>query len=115
MIVKLNDPDELLTLRVQYVVDTDPFNSLSMYPAPTRAPTYSFVCTTPLATQLGAILRLLGAPQKVRDLGKGNRYCQNTVIPKPGGFNNEKIKLKYNLIMVLKTCKKLNFEIFRIT
>lgn len=66
MIVKMNDPDELLTLRVQYVVDTDPFNSLSMYPAPSRAPTYSFVCTTPLATQLGAILRLLGAPQRVR-------------------------------------------------
>lgn len=62
----MDDPDELLTLRVQYVVDTDPFNSLSMYPAPTRAPTYSFVCTTPLATQLGAILRLLGAPQRVR-------------------------------------------------
>ncbi|XP_037039668.1 FH1/FH2 domain-containing protein 3 isoform X4 [Bradysia coprophila] len=67
MIVKMDDPDELLTLRVQYVVDTDPFNSLSMYPAPTRAPTYSFVCTTPLATQLGAILRLLGAPQRLDD------------------------------------------------
>ncbi|KAJ6633689.1 FH1/FH2 domain-containing protein 3 [Pseudolycoriella hygida] len=67
MIVKMNDPDELITLRVQYVVDTDPFNSLSMYPAPTRAPTYSFVCTTPLATQLGAILRLLEAPQRLDD------------------------------------------------
>lgn len=66
MIVKMNDPDELITLRVQYVVDSDPFNSLSMYPTPTRAPTYSFVGTAPLATQLGAILRLLGAPQRVR-------------------------------------------------
>lgn len=64
MIVKM-DPDELLTLRVQYLADTDPFNCLSMFPIPSRAPTYSFACTTPLATQLGAILRLLGAPQRV--------------------------------------------------
>ena len=59
------DADEY-TLRVQYLADTDPFNCISMYPIPTRAPTYSFGCTTQLATQLGAILRLLGAPQRVR-------------------------------------------------
>lgn len=60
------DPDELITLRVQFLVDTDPFNSLSIYPIPSRAPVYSFANTTPLATQLGALLRLLGAPQRVR-------------------------------------------------
>lgn len=60
------DPDELITLRVQYLVDTDPFNSLTMYPIPSRAPVHSFASTTPLATQLGALLRLLGAPQRVR-------------------------------------------------
>lgn len=60
------DPDEFITLRLQYLVDSDPFESISAYPTPTRAPTYSFPCTTPLATQLGAILRLLGAPQRVR-------------------------------------------------
>lgn len=65
MILKL-DPDELLPIRVQYLPDTDPYNSMAMYPVPSRAPTYSFVCSTPLATQLGAILRLLGAPQRVR-------------------------------------------------
>lgn len=65
MIVKM-DPDELVTLRVQYIVDTDPLNCTSMYPIPTRAPTYAFATTMPLATQLGTILRLLGAPQRVR-------------------------------------------------
>lgn len=55
----------LINLRVQYMVDADPFNSLSVYPLPSRAPVFSFVSTTPLATQLGALLRLLGAPQRV--------------------------------------------------
>uniref|UniRef100_A0A1A9UP71 FHOD1 N-terminal GTPase-binding domain-containing protein n=1 Tax=Glossina austeni TaxID=7395 RepID=A0A1A9UP71_GLOAU len=58
------DPDELITLRVQYLVDTDPLDCTSMYPIPTRAPTYAFASTMPLATQLGTILRLLGAPQR---------------------------------------------------
>lgn len=61
------DPDEPITVRLQYLADIDPFNSLSMYPIPSRAPTYSFINTTPLATQIGAILRLLGAPQRVRN------------------------------------------------
>lgn len=65
MILKM-DPDELITIKVQYLADTDPYNCLSMYPIPSRAPTYSFACTTPLATQLGSVLRLLGAPQRVR-------------------------------------------------
>lgn len=67
MLKKLKmDSDEFIVLRVQYLADTDPFNSVSMYPIPSRAPTYSFANSTPLATQLGAILRLLGAPQRVR-------------------------------------------------
>lgn len=65
MILKM-DPDELFTIKVQYLADTDPYNCLSMYPIPTRAPTYSFPCTAPLATQLGSVLRLLGAPHRVR-------------------------------------------------
>ena len=65
MIVKM-DPDELITFRVQYLVDTDPLDCTSMYPIPTRAPTYAFAATLPLATQLGTILRLLNAPQRVR-------------------------------------------------
>lgn len=58
--------EELITFRVQYLVDTDPFSSLSIYPIPSRAPVYSFLVAVPLATQLGALLRLLGAPQRVR-------------------------------------------------
>ncbi|CAO1362298.1 unnamed protein product [Diamesa serratosioi] len=61
------DPEELITLRVQYLVDSDPFSSLSIYPIPSRAPEYSFANATPLATQLGALLRLLGAPQRLDD------------------------------------------------
>lgn len=59
------DPDELLHLRIQYVADSDPFNSFSMFPLPSRAPIYPFVYSAPLATQLGAILRILNAPQRV--------------------------------------------------
>ncbi|XP_011179807.1 FH1/FH2 domain-containing protein 3 isoform X6 [Zeugodacus cucurbitae] len=66
MIVKM-DPDELITLRVQYLVDTEPLNCTSMYPIPTRAPTYGFAATMPLATQLSTILRLLGAPHRIDD------------------------------------------------
>lgn len=58
--------EELITFRVQYLVDTDPFSSLSIYPIPSRAPVYSFLLGVPLATQLGALLRVLGAPQRVR-------------------------------------------------
>lgn len=62
------DPNELLPIRVQYLPDTDPYNCMTTYPIPIRAPTYSFACSTPLATQLGAILRLLGAPHRVRHI-----------------------------------------------
>lgn len=61
--------EELISLRVQYLVDTDPFSSLSIYPVPARAPVYSFIVATPLANQIGALLRFLnGAPQRVRDM-----------------------------------------------
>lgn len=65
MILKM-DPDELVPIRVQYLADSDPYECASMFPTPSRAPTYSFPYTVPLATQLGSILRLLGAPQRVR-------------------------------------------------
>lgn len=59
------DEDELFTCKVQYLADTDPYNCLSMYPIPSRPPTYSFVYHEQLATQLGSVLRLLDAPQRV--------------------------------------------------
>uniref|UniRef100_A0A1B0GLV1 FHOD1 N-terminal GTPase-binding domain-containing protein n=1 Tax=Phlebotomus papatasi TaxID=29031 RepID=A0A1B0GLV1_PHLPP len=58
------DPDEVIPLRIQYLLDSDPFNSVSLFPIPSRAPTYNFISTAPLATQLGAILRILEAPQR---------------------------------------------------
>uniref|UniRef100_A0A675B1U2 FH1/FH2 domain-containing protein 3 n=1 Tax=Anopheles darlingi TaxID=43151 RepID=A0A675B1U2_ANODA len=63
----MDGPDGLITVRVQYLVDSDPFNSLSMYPIPSRAPVFSFASAVPLATQLGALLRHLGAPQRLDD------------------------------------------------
>lgn len=73
MIVKM-EPDEFYTFRVQYLADMDPFNCLTMFPLPTRAPTFAFASSTPLATQLGAIVRLLNAPQRVFSL----LYCFNS-------------------------------------
>lgn len=65
MIFKM-DTDELFTIKVQYLADTDPYNCLSMYPIPSRAPTYSFACHSPLANQIGSVINYLGAPQRVR-------------------------------------------------
>lgn len=60
------DSDELIILRIQFIPDTNPLDPLPLFPVPSRAPTYSFLTSAPLATQLGAILRLLDAPQRVR-------------------------------------------------
>lgn len=60
------EPDELITFRVQYLVDSDPLSACTAFPIPVRAPTYAFATTMPLANQLGTILRLLNAPQSVR-------------------------------------------------
>ncbi|XP_032593216.1 FH1/FH2 domain-containing protein 3 isoform X3 [Drosophila grimshawi] len=66
MIVKM-EPDELITFRVQYLLDSDPLSETIAFPIPTRAPTYAFTTTMPLVTQLGTILRLLNAPQSIDD------------------------------------------------
>jgi len=65
MIVKM-EPDEKITFRVQYLVDSDPLSATTAFPTPVRAPTYGFTTTMPLANQLASILRLLNAPQSVR-------------------------------------------------
>lgn len=67
MLIKTSS-QELISLRVQYLGDADPFGILSMFPIPTRAPSYSFITTEPLATQLASVLRLLNAPQPVREI-----------------------------------------------
>ncbi|KAM8811250.1 FH1/FH2 domain-containing protein 3 isoform 2-T2 [Eudromia elegans] len=55
-----------LVCRVQFLDDTDPFNSTS-FPEPTRPPLYTFREDIPLATQLPAVHRLLRAPHKLDD------------------------------------------------
>uniref|UniRef100_A0A8D0HAV1 FHOD1 N-terminal GTPase-binding domain-containing protein n=1 Tax=Sphenodon punctatus TaxID=8508 RepID=A0A8D0HAV1_SPHPU len=57
-----------LLCRVQFLDDTDPFNSTN-FPEPTRPPLYTFREDIPLATQLPGVHRLLRAPHKV--LGSG--------------------------------------------
>ena len=53
-----------LTCRVQYLDDTDPFQSTN-FPEPTRPPSYTFNVDKPLCEQLAGIHRLLKAPHKV--------------------------------------------------
>ena len=51
--------------KVQYLDDTDPFNSTS-FPEPSRPPIFNFRDGVPICTQLPGIHRLLNAPHNVR-------------------------------------------------
>lgn len=53
-----------LVCRVQFLDDTDPFNSTN-FPEPTRPPLYTFREDIPLINQIAGVHRLLKAPQKV--------------------------------------------------
>jgi hypothetical protein len=59
------DPVSVVTVRVQYLEDTDPF-ACANFPEPRRAPTCSLDGALPLSAQIPALHRLLGAPLKVR-------------------------------------------------
>ncbi|KAE8288686.1 FH1/FH2 domain-containing protein 3 Formactin-2 Formin-like protein overexpressed in spleen 2 [Larimichthys crocea] len=52
--------------RVQFLDDTDPFNSTN-FPEPTRPPLYTFREDIPLNNQIAGVHRLLKAPQKPDD------------------------------------------------
>ncbi|XP_039592632.1 FH1/FH2 domain-containing protein 3-like isoform X6 [Polypterus senegalus] len=52
--------------RVQFLDDTDPFNSTN-FPEPTRPPVYTFREDIPLINQIAGVHRLLKAPQKLDD------------------------------------------------
>ncbi|XP_072316670.1 FH1/FH2 domain-containing protein 3 isoform X2 [Eucyclogobius newberryi] len=52
--------------RVQFLDDTDPFNSTN-FPEPTRPPLYTFREDIPLINQVSGVHRLLKAPQKPDD------------------------------------------------
>lgn len=53
-----------LTVRVQYLDDTDPFSSIS-YPEPARPPNYTLNLDLPLCEQISGVHRLLKAPHKI--------------------------------------------------
>ncbi|XP_032412292.1 FH1/FH2 domain-containing protein 3 isoform X4 [Xiphophorus hellerii] len=55
-----------LTCRVQFLDDTDPFNSTN-FPEPTRPPLYTFREDIPLINQVAGVHRLLKAPHKPDD------------------------------------------------
>ncbi|XP_037392964.1 FH1/FH2 domain-containing protein 3 isoform X5 [Pygocentrus nattereri] len=52
--------------RVQFLDDTDPFNSTN-FPEPTRPPLFTFREEIPLINQIAGVHRLLKAPQKLDD------------------------------------------------
>ncbi|XP_060506484.1 FH1/FH2 domain-containing protein 1 isoform X2 [Panthera onca] len=60
------DPVSAVTVRVQYLEDTDPF-ACANFPEPRRAPTCSLDGALPLSTQIPALHRLLAAPLKLED------------------------------------------------
>ncbi|XP_043973504.1 FH1/FH2 domain-containing protein 3 isoform X6 [Gambusia affinis] len=55
-----------LTCRVQFLDDTDPFNSTN-FPEPTRPPLYTFREDIPLINQIAGVHRLVKAPHKPDD------------------------------------------------
>ena len=63
------EPVSLVTVRVQYLEDADPF-ACANFPEPRRAPTCSLDGALPLGAQIPALHRLLGAPLKVRGAGE---------------------------------------------
>ncbi|XP_017917621.1 PREDICTED: FH1/FH2 domain-containing protein 1 isoform X3 [Capra hircus] len=60
------EPVSLVTVRVQYLEDTDPF-ACANFPEPRRAPTCTLDGALPLGAQIPALHRLLGAPLKLED------------------------------------------------
>ena len=66
------EPVSVVTVRVQYLEDTDPF-ACANFPEPRRAPTCSLDGALPLGAQIPALHHLLGAPLKVRGDRKSTR------------------------------------------
>lgn len=55
-----------LQCRIQFLDDTDPFNSTN-FPEPSRPPTYTFLTSVPLINQIAGVKRLLKAPHRVSE------------------------------------------------
>lgn len=50
--------EETFTVRIQYLKDTDPFECASLYPEPSRPPTYAFNIHVPLVNQISSVHRV---------------------------------------------------------
>lgn len=73
-----------LACRVQFLDDTDPFNSTN-FPEPSRPPLFTFREDLSLGTQLAGVHRLLRAPHKVRPGGAGRGGRGPWMRPLPRG------------------------------
>lgn len=62
--VKLLGTMSTLQCRIQFLDDTDPFNTTN-FPEPSKPPTYTFLTSIPLLNQIAGVKRLLKAPHKV--------------------------------------------------
>uniref|UniRef100_A0AAQ4QBW2 Formin homology 2 domain containing 3b n=1 Tax=Gasterosteus aculeatus aculeatus TaxID=481459 RepID=A0AAQ4QBW2_GASAC len=78
--------------RVQFLDDTDPFNSTN-FPEPTRPPLYTFREDIPLINQIAGVHRLLKAPQKE---GKETRcYSPNTAVCQSPCLHRETLQFNW--------------------
>uniref|UniRef100_A0A8C5ZNC7 Formin homology 2 domain containing 1 n=1 Tax=Marmota marmota marmota TaxID=9994 RepID=A0A8C5ZNC7_MARMA len=80
------EPVSVVTVRVQYLEDTDPF-ACANFPEPRRAPTCSLDGALPLGAQIPALHRLLGAPLKLEG-------C--SILPTSGVFMHPHLVLPYS-------------------
>lgn len=64
--VKLLGTMSTLQCRIQFLDDTDPFNTTN-FPEPSKPPTYTFLTSIPLLNQIAGVKRLLKAPHKLED------------------------------------------------
>lgn len=69
-----------LACRVQFLDDTDPFNSTN-FPEPSRPPLFTFREDLALGTQLAGVHRLLRAPHKVRP-GRASQVPWTRPLPR---------------------------------
>lgn len=74
-----------LACRVQFLDDTDPFNSTN-FPEPSRPPLFTFREDLALGTQLAGVHRLLRAPHKVRSGGVGGELGTQPLQPCLSGW-----------------------------
>ncbi|XP_038078200.1 FH1/FH2 domain-containing protein 3-like isoform X2 [Patiria miniata] len=92
------------TCRVQYLDDTDPFAS-TVFPEPTRPPSFTFNEYLPLLDQLQAVHKFLRAPHKVEDctlqLSHNGYYLdlESSIDEQKDDFENFNKERKHSVIL----------------